>query len=72
MTSKSAAMHFFGKSKVFNYEKNTNRTLARDEPAGPASQERNPIPGTPVATSSDAGDESFSANRVEVRLFLWA
>jgi hypothetical protein len=39
---------------------------------GGASQERNPIPGTPVATSSDGGDESFSVSRVEVRLFLWA
>ena len=28
--------------------------------------------GNPVATSSDAGDESFSVSRVEVRLFLWA
>jgi hypothetical protein len=76
MTSKSAALLFFCKSNSASQRFSTKRIriahLRAVNQQGDTSQERNPIPGTPVATSSDGGDKSFSVSRVEVRLFLWA
>jgi hypothetical protein len=57
--------------KDFQLKEYESHTSAR-RTSRATSQERNPIPGIPVAASSDAGDESFSVSRVEARLFLWA